>query len=333
MDDAQPKFSADQLDQMVAPVALYPDSLLMQVLIASTYPLEVVEADRWRRQQGDIKDDALDKALEGKDWDPSIEGLTHFPDLLKRMSDNLDWTKDMGDAFLGQKDERPRRRPAHAPPGAGGRHAPDLEGADGHQRDREQQGDDRHPAGQPGGGVRADLRAERGVRLVRAAGAVLPGGLRLHAAARWRRRACSPSVSASASGRSSATAATGATATSTSTTTTVAVAEVAARTTTTLTSTSTRTSTGAGPTATSRRGSTTPSTGGTSSYRDQGAAKRYGGQTGTAGDRQRQNDARGFDRADAGGRGGQGGQRPERPGAGGQGTRDQGNRGGGGGAA
>jgi hypothetical protein len=100
-----PAFAADQLDQMVAPVALYPDSLLMQVFIASTYPLEVVEADRWRRQNASLKGDALDKALEQKDWDPSVEGLTHFPDLLKRMSDNLDWTKDVGDAFLAQKPE------------------------------------------------------------------------------------------------------------------------------------------------------------------------------------------------------------------------------------
>jgi len=99
------KFSLDQIDQMVAPVALYPDALLMQILIASTYPLEVVEADRWRRRNASLKDDALDKALEKEDWDPSVEGLTHFPDLLKRMSDNLDWTKDLGDAFLDQKDD------------------------------------------------------------------------------------------------------------------------------------------------------------------------------------------------------------------------------------
>jgi len=104
--DAQAtKFSVDQLDQMVAPIALYPDSLLMQIVIASTYPLEVVEADRWRKQNAALKDDALDKALEQKDWDPSVEGLTHFPELLKRMSENLDWTKDLGDAFLGQKDD------------------------------------------------------------------------------------------------------------------------------------------------------------------------------------------------------------------------------------
>src|SRR5262249_43209509 len=99
------KFTSDQLDNLVAPVALYPDSLLMQILIASTYPLEVVEAARWRSQNASLKDDALDKALEQKDWDPSVEGLTHFPDLLKRMSDNLDWTKDVGDAFLDQKDD------------------------------------------------------------------------------------------------------------------------------------------------------------------------------------------------------------------------------------
>ena len=99
------KFSLDQIDQMVAPIALYPDALLMQIVIASTYPLEVVEADRWRRQNAGLKDDALDKALEQKDWDPSVEGLTHFPDLLKRMSENLDWTKDLGDAFLDQKDD------------------------------------------------------------------------------------------------------------------------------------------------------------------------------------------------------------------------------------
>jgi len=101
---AQPAFSVERLDQLVAPIALYPDPLLIQVLIASTYPLEVVEADRWRQQRKDLKDAALDKALEDKDWDPSVEGLTHFPDLLKRMSDNLDWTKDLGDAFLAQRD-------------------------------------------------------------------------------------------------------------------------------------------------------------------------------------------------------------------------------------
>src|SRR5262245_61645398 len=70
-----PKFSADQIEQMVAPVALYPDALLAQIFIASTYPLEIVEADRWRRQNASLQGDALDKALDEKDWDPSIKGL------------------------------------------------------------------------------------------------------------------------------------------------------------------------------------------------------------------------------------------------------------------
>ena len=78
-----PKFSADQIDQMVAPVALYPDDLLAQIFIASTYPLEIVEADRWVRQNASLKGDALDKALAEKDWDPSIKGLAQMPDLLK----------------------------------------------------------------------------------------------------------------------------------------------------------------------------------------------------------------------------------------------------------
>ena len=102
---APAKFSADRLDQLVGPIALYPDPLLVQVLIASTYPLEIVEADRWRSKNKDLKGDDLDKALAQEDWDPSIQGLTQFPDLLKRMSENLDWTKDLGDAFLSQKDD------------------------------------------------------------------------------------------------------------------------------------------------------------------------------------------------------------------------------------
>src|SRR5215470_17277605 len=99
------KFSSSQLEQLVAPIALYPDALAVQILMASTYPLEIVEAERWRAKNASLTGDALDKALEKQDWDPSVESLTHFPDLLKRMSDNLDWTKDLGDAFLGQKDE------------------------------------------------------------------------------------------------------------------------------------------------------------------------------------------------------------------------------------
>jgi len=98
-------FDIEQLEQLVAPIALYPDSLLMQILMASTYPLEVVEADRWIREQPDLTGDALDEALLDKDWDPSIKSLTTLPDTLKQMSENLDWTQDLGDAFLAQESE------------------------------------------------------------------------------------------------------------------------------------------------------------------------------------------------------------------------------------
>jgi hypothetical protein len=98
-------FSPTQLEQLVAPIALYPDSITVQVLMAATYPLEIVEAARWRAKNPKLQGDDLTKALEQEDWDPSVESLTYFPDLLKRMSDNLDWTKDLGDAFLGQQDD------------------------------------------------------------------------------------------------------------------------------------------------------------------------------------------------------------------------------------
>ena len=98
-----PTFTQAQLEQLVAPIALYPDGLIVQILISSTYPLEVVEAARWRTKNKDLKDDALDKALESQDWDPSLKTLTKFPEVLQRMSDNLDWTKDLGDAFLASQ--------------------------------------------------------------------------------------------------------------------------------------------------------------------------------------------------------------------------------------
>lgn len=98
-------FSTAQLEQLVAPIALYPDALLMQILMASTYPLEVVEADRYVKKNPEVKDEALDEALKEKDWDPSVKSLCKLPDVLKQMSENLDWTQDLGDAVLGQKNE------------------------------------------------------------------------------------------------------------------------------------------------------------------------------------------------------------------------------------
>ncbi len=101
-DDA---FSEGELRQLLAPVALYPDGLLSQVLIASTYPLEVVEAARWSRANPGFEGQAAVDAVAGKDWDPNVRALVAFPDLIARMSEELEWTRRLGEAFLLQEDE------------------------------------------------------------------------------------------------------------------------------------------------------------------------------------------------------------------------------------
>ncbi|MEM6673790.1 MAG: DUF3300 domain-containing protein [Planctomycetota bacterium] len=95
--------SQEELDQMLAPLALYPDELLSQVLMASTYPLELVEAARFAKANPDLEGDALTKALEEKDWDPSVKSLVNFPDVLKSLDDQLEWTRKIGDAFLADQ--------------------------------------------------------------------------------------------------------------------------------------------------------------------------------------------------------------------------------------
>ncbi|WP_373976599.1 DUF3300 domain-containing protein [Chitinibacter sp. SCUT-21] len=96
-------FSQQEIEQLVAPVALYPDSLLAQVLMASTYPLEVVQAARWRKENPNLKDKALEDALQKQGWDASVKSLTAFPDVLTMMNDKIDWTQKLGDAFLAQQ--------------------------------------------------------------------------------------------------------------------------------------------------------------------------------------------------------------------------------------
>jgi len=100
---AQGQFSQAQLEQLVAPIALHPDALLTQILIASTYPLEIVQAQRWVDQNSGLKGSELEEALKTQEWDPSVKSMCGFPTVLKQMSENLDWTRDLGDAFLGQK--------------------------------------------------------------------------------------------------------------------------------------------------------------------------------------------------------------------------------------
>jgi hypothetical protein len=92
----------DQLQQLVAPIALYPDPLVAQVLAASTYPAEVVEADRWVQEHSDLKGDALATEVDKQSWDPSVQGLTGFPSVLANMDKNLSWTSSLGDAYLNQ---------------------------------------------------------------------------------------------------------------------------------------------------------------------------------------------------------------------------------------
>jgi hypothetical protein len=103
--DLVPGFNQEELAQMLAPIALYPDSLIARILMASTYPLEVVEAERWVRRNELVKDAALDEALQQMTWDPSVKSLCHFPDVLFAMSENLDQTRKLGDAYLVQQDE------------------------------------------------------------------------------------------------------------------------------------------------------------------------------------------------------------------------------------
>ena len=98
-------YSPQQLDQMLAPIALYPDSLLTQILMASTYPTEIVEADRWLQdpRNAAIHGDMLVAVLTPLQWDPSVKSLIPFPQLVRQLNDNLDWTQSLGTAFAGQQ--------------------------------------------------------------------------------------------------------------------------------------------------------------------------------------------------------------------------------------
>jgi hypothetical protein len=93
------------LDSLVAPIALYPDPLLAQVLAASTYPLEIIQLQQWLAQHKDLKDKALVDAVEKEDWDPSVQGLAPLPDVVKRLGENIKWTTDLGNAFLAQQSD------------------------------------------------------------------------------------------------------------------------------------------------------------------------------------------------------------------------------------
>jgi hypothetical protein len=96
---------ADQLDSLVAPIALYPDPLLAQTLAASTYPLEVIQLEQWYANNKYLKDKALADAVAKQPWDPSVQALVAFPDVVQRMAGNIQWTTDLGNAFLAQQSD------------------------------------------------------------------------------------------------------------------------------------------------------------------------------------------------------------------------------------
>jgi Protein of unknown function (DUF3300) len=99
------KIPPDQLDSLVAPIALYPDPMLSQVLMASTYPLEIVQLQQWLNQNKNLKDKALADAVKKQNWDPTVQALAALPDLVKQLADNIKWTTDLGNAFLAQQDD------------------------------------------------------------------------------------------------------------------------------------------------------------------------------------------------------------------------------------
>jgi hypothetical protein len=104
-EDVAPKLGNDQIDSLVAPIALYPDPLLSQALVASTYPLELIQAQQWLAKNKDLKGEALTAAAEKQNWDPSIQATVAVPDLLKRLTEDITWTTNLGNAFLDQQDD------------------------------------------------------------------------------------------------------------------------------------------------------------------------------------------------------------------------------------
>jgi len=102
-EEAAPPIPNDQLDSLVSPIALYPDPLLSQALVASTYPLEIIQLEQWMTKNKNLKDKALADAVAKQPWDPSIQGLAAFPDVVARLAENVAWTSDLGNAFLAQQ--------------------------------------------------------------------------------------------------------------------------------------------------------------------------------------------------------------------------------------
>ena len=102
---AAPKIPNDQLDSLVAPIALYPDPLLSQTLVASTYPLELIQLQQWLSRNSNLKDKKLTEAVSKQPWDPSVQAMAALPEVVKRLADDIQWTTDLGNAFLAQQSD------------------------------------------------------------------------------------------------------------------------------------------------------------------------------------------------------------------------------------
>src|SRR5262245_11118712 len=103
--NADKPFTEGELAALLAPIALYPDNVIAQILMASTYPVEVIEAHRWLQKNKELKGDALAAEVQKQGWDDSVKSLVAAPDVLKQMDENLAWMQKMGDAFLAQQKE------------------------------------------------------------------------------------------------------------------------------------------------------------------------------------------------------------------------------------
>ena len=137
----EPKLPPEQLDSLVAPIALYPDELLGQVLVASTYPLEIVQLQQWLAKNKGLKDKALTDAVAKQPWDPSIQGMAALPDVVKRLGDDIQWTTESRQRLPRAAERRHGRRPEDAQEGRGDRRAQDERAAEG--RDEGRRAEDR----------------------------------------------------------------------------------------------------------------------------------------------------------------------------------------------
>jgi len=102
---AAPPKSMAELKTMVAPIALYPDALLSQILVACTYPLEIVQANQWLQANASLQGQALSDAVKTQSWDASVQALVAFPDVLKRLNQDITWTTNLGNTFLAQQSD------------------------------------------------------------------------------------------------------------------------------------------------------------------------------------------------------------------------------------